>query len=349
MGRRLAHRRAQGTKSPVADPREVQRRRLATRMAGGLMLAGALLAAEPVLQDTNSTRVAANAVVMVVLLCSASLVQVVGPRLSPWAFVVPEAIGIAAISTAGTFGPPGNGAPPTALTYVWIVLFAAYFWSSAHAATVVVMSSLASLEVLLSAGVDGTTLERWITTTVTFAMVAKIVTVMKRQQGVLMADLVKLSSLDDLTELPNRRSILQTMHALPSAAVLMIDVDRFKQINDAVGHAIGDDVLVEIARALARVIGRRGTVGRLGGEEFVVVLPDTEVENGTWVAEQLVLAVRALRVGTIRPTISVGVAWFGGARSCSEALRNADVAMYGAKAEGRDQVQAYATTRLTPA
>ena len=313
------------------------------------MLAGAMLAAQPVLQDTNSTRVAANAAVMAVLLCSALLVQIVGPLLTPWAFVVPEAIGIGAIAAAGTFGPPGNGAPPTALIYVWIVLFAAYFWSSAHAATVVVMSSLASLEVLLSAGVDSATLERWVTTTVTFAMVAKIVSVMKRQQGVLVADLMKLSSLDDLTELPNRRSILQTMHALPAATVLMIDVDRFKQINDTVGHAIGDDVLVEIGRVLARVIGRRGTVGRLGGEEFVVVLPDTELENGTWVAEQLVVAVRALRVGAISPTISVGVAQFGGVRTCSEALRNADAAMYDAKGNGRDQVQAYETTRLTPA
>ncbi|HTC70379.1 MAG TPA: GGDEF domain-containing protein, partial [Acidothermaceae bacterium] len=155
--------------------------------------------------------------------------------------------------------------------------------------------------------------------------------------------------LDDLTELPNRRSILQTMQALPSAAVLMIDVDRFKKINDAVGHAIGDEVLVQIGRALARVIGRRGTVGRLGGEEFVVVLPDTELENGTWVAEQLVLAVRDLQVGAIRPTISVGVAWFGGDYSSSEALRNADAAMYHAKANGRDQVQAYEGNQLTPA
>jgi diguanylate cyclase len=326
---------------------ERARRRHAARMTGGLMLAGALLAAQPVVQDTNATRVAANAAVMIVLLCTAAVVQVVGPALRPWAFLVPESIGIGTIAIAGIFGPPGNGAPPTGFIYVWIVLFAAYFWSSAHAAVVVSLSSLASLWVLASAGTNSSTLERWITTTVTLAMVAKIVLIMRRQQGLLVADLTRLSSLDDLTELPNRRSVLQTMNALTCAAVLMIDVDRFKHVNDSVGHAVGDEVLIQIGRAMTGVVGARGIVGRLGGEEFVVVLPDTELDKGTRIAEQLVVAVRAVRVGVVRPTISVGVAQFGGLRSCSTALRDADAAMYDAKTNGRDQCRTHQPAQTT--
>ena len=170
------------------------------------------------------------------------------------------------------------------------------------------------------------------------------------------ARLLELSSTDPLTGLANRRSFDQTMaKAWQDAAVtksrvalMMIDIDHFKQFNDAAGHLEGDRCLTIIARAIAEQV-RRGQdfAGRFGGEEFIVLLPDTRLDRAQEVAERVRTAIAALqlfhpgRSGRSFVSVSIGVAAMQpsapGATS-AKLIAAADEALYLAKAGGRDRV-----------
>lgn len=152
---------------------------------------------------------------------------------------------------------------------------------------------------------------------------------------------------DPLTGLPNRRGFLAHAEALlaasrrqgATAAVLLLDLDHFKAINDRFGHAAGDAVLQQAAAVLREVIRRADVPVRWGGEEFAVLLPFTSLADGAALAERLRLALRA-RVphpGGEAVTVSIGVAALGEG-SLAEAMREADRALYRAKAAGRDRV-----------
>ncbi len=164
-------------------------------------------------------------------------------------------------------------------------------------------------------------------------------------------ELRRLAAQDPLTGLANRRELerltrLELQRAARhghEVAVLVLDVDRFKAINDARGHQVGDVVLLELARRVRAVARGIDLVARLGGDEFVLVLPETGLEGGRAFAERLVAAVRAepVAVGSERltVTISIGVAAFPHhGRSYDALLTAADRALYAAKAGGRDQV-----------
>ena len=158
---------------------------------------------------------------------------------------------------------------------------------------------------------------------------------------------------DVLTTLPNRRALLDRVQELlldPQAtrrghALLMVDLDHFKAINDRGGHLFGDQVLVGVAHCLQRVAGSGNLVARLGGEEFVVLCPGIGRERARDLAEQLRAAVAAQifeNGGRREPvTISLGVAVFDGKAShdLSSWLGQADAAVYRAKAAGRDLVE----------
>ena len=163
------------------------------------------------------------------------------------------------------------------------------------------------------------------------------------------------ASMDPLTGLPNRRSLtteLEREHALarrgrPVFSVLLLDVDHFKGVNDARGHAAGDRVLQEIARRLRARARTSDVVGRWGGEEFLVVAPDTDVSGARILAEGLRAAIAETPMvvgsGRVRVTASVGVAAWE-RETVDELLGRADQALYEAKAAGRDQVVAVPAT-----
>jgi two-component system cell cycle response regulator len=165
----------------------------------------------------------------------------------------------------------------------------------------------------------------------------------------------RLSVTDSLTGTANRRA-LQTVLAREvqraqrfgrPLSVLLLDLDRFKQVNDRYGHRRGDEVLVQITRRIrSRIRTEIDTVARYGGEEFVLVLPETPEEGARAVAEKIRRGVRERALGRggsarIRMTVSVGTATFPrDGSTADELLRAADQAMYRAKAEGRDRVAA---------
>ena len=162
---------------------------------------------------------------------------------------------------------------------------------------------------------------------------------------------------DDLTGLHNRRHFDATLTGLLDAAakrreplsVLMIDIDFFKAINDKHGHDVGDAVLREFARRLKASLRGGDLVCRLGGEEFVAAMPDTDGEVAKLVAERVRARIasapmRAGRNGVIEAevTASIGVACFDGADDAAALLKRADAALYEAKRLGRNRVAAAA-------
>jgi len=153
----------------------------------------------------------------------------------------------------------------------------------------------------------------------------------------------RLSRTDPLTGLMNRRAFIDVISALDRPYVVaVLDIDRFKVINDTHGHAAGDAVLVEFSRELRRVFGRDAAVARLGGEEFGVILRDRAKEE-TIAAMDLVRAALATRTfdgegAPISVTFSAGVARGDGKIGYSVWLTHADKALYLAKAAGRNRI-----------
>jgi diguanylate cyclase (GGDEF)-like protein len=163
--------------------------------------------------------------------------------------------------------------------------------------------------------------------------------------------LATLASRDPLTQLLNARAYYQWCdHWLLGAArsgasctVLFVDLDHFKRINDERGHAAGDEVLKAVATTLSEALRRSDVLGRIGGEEFSIFLPDTEPQQGAEVAEKLRQAIEQLSLSfdgrALRVTASVGVAGAQAGRSSMSAIQQqADQAMYLAKAGGRNRV-----------
>jgi diguanylate cyclase (GGDEF)-like protein/PAS domain S-box-containing protein len=161
-----------------------------------------------------------------------------------------------------------------------------------------------------------------------------------------------LATTDALTGLANRRHFLDQMrlalarhqrHGTPTA-LLMIDLDWFKRVNDQYGHAVGDEVLQHCARTIASRLRRNDLLGRLGGEEFAILMPDTDVEGAREFAERVrQLAAgnpASTRTGEILVTLSIGVTCFQERdQNIDGILARSDQALYRAKHNGRNRVE----------
>ena len=171
-----------------------------------------------------------------------------------------------------------------------------------------------------------------------------------------LATAVEAATTDRLTHVANRPMLLATLYEEVERAarygrpltVAFIDLDLFKPINDTYGHEAGDVVLEGVAAVLRQSIRRSDIVGRYGGEEFVIVFPETTVDEATAVAEKLRILVSKQRftVGTdegIAVTVSIGLAGgHGQPLRVDDLLRDADAAMYAAKSLGRNQTYVFA-------
>ena len=164
-------------------------------------------------------------------------------------------------------------------------------------------------------------------------------------------ELERLASTDGLTGVLNRRHLDRTLaqefdryrryrHEL---AVVMVDLDEFKAINDQISHQVGDDVLRQVARILKGQIRHLDAVGRYGGDEFIVLLPETPLERAVEVAERIRQAIDEFEWHRIHPdakvTASVGVAVASAANDADALIEAADAQLYLAKASGRNTVR----------
>lgn len=164
-------------------------------------------------------------------------------------------------------------------------------------------------------------------------------------------ELEKLAVTDPLTGVWNRREIMGYLsheaersrrHRHP-LSVMMIDMDHFKKINDVYGHQTGDAVLIAASTVFTQHCRKNDEVGRYGGEEFLILLPDTTLAEAKSFAERIRHEIEMLQVQTsgethVETMCSIGVAQFNVAQSESELIRAADDALYRAKTNGRNQV-----------
>jgi diguanylate cyclase (GGDEF)-like protein len=187
------------------------------------------------------------------------------------------------------------------------------------------------------------------------------------------ADLIQKSLIDPLTQVLNRRGLYEELDReiarshryAEQLTVVLADLDHFKQLNDTYGHAVGDAVLIGVVRLMAGMLRRADTIARIGGEEFVLLLPHTSGREAAQLLERLRTAVSEFRLDalygvvfglgaedashvkrTLRITSSFGATVTGPSRNATAAqlLREADLALYDAKKDGRDRVSFYTET-----
>jgi diguanylate cyclase (GGDEF)-like protein len=164
--------------------------------------------------------------------------------------------------------------------------------------------------------------------------------------------LEELATTDPLTRVLNRRALAERLaiemdrarRYAADLAILLIDIDFFKRINDSAGHLAGDEVLRQVATRIQQAVRTVDIVARYGGEEFVVILPETSLTGASTFAERLRMGISAhefaVGEGIIRLTVSIGISTFPAANiaSADDFFARADAAMYRAKQDGRNQV-----------
>ena len=180
------------------------------------------------------------------------------------------------------------------------------------------------------------------------------------QKAAVYAEILKYASFDALTGLNNRRQFEMRLGQEVATArrnktdlsCIMLDIDYFKKVNDTYGHAVGDFVLSEIAKLIVHEIREYDIASRYGGEEFIILLPHTVLEDATNVAERIrhtvestildIQSVCEFECDNFNVTISMGVSQFDASYKTNEQLyKNADKALYRAKKSGRNRVMVY--------
>ena len=177
---------------------------------------------------------------------------------------------------------------------------------------------------------------------------------LEEQKNVLINSLKRLAYMDELTMLPNRRSFADTLQKTIAtvkrrnreSVLAVMDIDHFKVINDTYGHDIGDLVLKKMANIFVDCLREEDTVGRLGGEEFGCILPDTTTEGATIVFDRLRESVETHRFFIfdnyyLNITLSIGYTKVHPIQKPEEVLKFADIALYQAKNHGRNRIQVY--------
>ncbi|MFN8126838.1 MAG: diguanylate cyclase [Candidatus Nanopelagicales bacterium] len=165
---------------------------------------------------------------------------------------------------------------------------------------------------------------------------------------------------DPLTGARNRAGLLPFLReqqalarrAVQSCVLVMIDIDHFKQVNDRHGHLVGDHVLASVAQRLRSLTRSNDRLYRFGGEEFLLCMPQTDMDAGLTLAERLRSAVADTPVdggpdAQIGVTVSLGVTELAGSLTVEQSIDHADQALYGAKRAGRDRVEAWIPAEST--
>ncbi|GAB7191721.1 GGDEF domain-containing protein [Kineococcus sp. NUM-3379] len=202
---------------------------------------------------------------------------------------------------------------------------------------------------LLGAGADAAEVGQALGTVgLSLALLAHAVTWLRARLDFLLVELRLQATVDPLTGVLNRNGLARAGEAWRAehgaagqqAALLLLDVDHFKRVNDTAGHVAGDAVLARLGEVLRAGVPRGANVARLGGEEFLVVLPRARERQALFVAEELRVAASKAGGGDLPAfTVSVGVAAGHVVDDVDELYRRADGALYRAKANGRDRVE----------
>lgn len=252
------------------------------------------------------------------------------------------------------YGDPDSA---VAFFYLWLSVHSFYFLPWPRAAPQV---GFIAVDYAVSVWAIGTAFPalRYTITMLTTTVICALVALLRARVDVLVTSLAGVARTDPLTGLPNRRAydelidseIARADRTGDGLALVMADVDHFKRINDRFGHPVGDAVLQQVADHLRRSGRRADVAARVGGEEFVLVLPNTDAQGAVLVAERLRMSLRrSFAREPLQVTMSFGIASYPGDGSDAPALfQAADTALLAAKTDGRDRVVVYRGPLLGP-
>jgi len=296
-------------------------------------LLGLLLPHEAKVDTGNLVVVAAGSAALAVVLV------VAGGRLNDVGYSVVLGLGTVLISLAAVSNGERSGGPAgyDELYYLWVVFYAAYYFPRR---TLVLQVLLIAVSygvtlALIDPGPIGTS--RWLTVIGLVTGGAIVVRLLTEHVEQLMAELDEAASTDRLTGLANRRALEE--HYRREAArvartgepisLVLLDLNRFKHINDLYGHAAGDTALVGVAGRMRSILRATDVAARVGGDEFVLLLPNSDEENATAVAERLAESAAERYAGITPVGFCFGVATSeAGTESLDDLTRTADQALY---------------------
>jgi diguanylate cyclase (GGDEF)-like protein/putative nucleotidyltransferase with HDIG domain len=320
--------------------------RLMAKALAGLFGAGATLALLTVLlphpqraSELGLLIIVGNAYVVAGVLLSRAA------HLPGWALPVALAWGSTLITGVAYFS--GENPSPLVFFYLWIFLYSSYFFTKKQSAAQIAYVGVAYGALLLARPPSSGIPAWWLVGMGTLLVAAILIQTMRERVELLIAQLYDAARTDPLTKLSNRRGFRELLdldleRARRSDApmtVLVGDIDHFKEVNDRSGHHVGDAALQRVARLLER--GKRQIDGaaRVGGEEFALILPDTDSQGAFVIAERLRCDLREEFSGdTVAITISFGVASYPQhGETAASLLRAADEALYAAKESGRNR------------
>ena len=326
---------------------------LRAKILAGLFAAGATLALLTVVlphspRASNAgllTVIAVASIVAAVLYRGSSRLpaRVLGPVL---------ALGSTLITGVAYFS--GQTPSPLVFFYLWVFLYSAYFFTARQILWQVGYVGVAYLALLLARPPAGGAPAWWVVVMGSLAVGAGVVWSMRNRVESLIASLYDASRTDPLTRLTNRRGHREVLdlelerarRGAAPLALVMGDLDHFKEINDRCGHHVGDAALRRAAAVLLEGKRKVDVVARVGGEEFAIVLPNTDAHEAFGVAERLRALLREEFSGdTVPLTVSFGVTAFPEHGATAGALlRTGDEALYAAKGGGRDMTVIYSDT-----
>jgi diguanylate cyclase (GGDEF)-like protein/putative nucleotidyltransferase with HDIG domain len=321
----------------------------ANKTLGYFFIAGATLGMAALFMPGYPEADVAGLAVLVAVCFASGAVLYFGASRLPAATVPVALVGGILMITAGVYF-DGHGPSAAGLYYIWVGMLAFYFLSRLQAALVLGLMGTAYAAVLhVVPAVQPH--QRWLTTLGTAAIGGMLISYVRDRIRELVGRLTDAARTDPLTGLLNRRALEELFEVELDRAsrserplsVIVGDLDRFKTVNDRMGHQYGDRTLAALAQELDRWKRRIDFAARVGGEEFALLLPETDERGAFLVAERLRRATQRLfSDGPIKLTISFGVASFPDHGDDAEMLlRAADQALYAAKNMGRNRSVIY--------
>ncbi|HEV2769674.1 MAG TPA: diguanylate cyclase, partial [Solirubrobacteraceae bacterium] len=319
---------------------------LKARALAGLFAAGAPLALLPVLLP-HSPRTNELGLLLIVAdaYLVAALLHRLAERLPPRLLRLALAWGSLLITAVAYFS--AERPSPLVFFYLWVFLYASYFFSRRETAAQVAFVGVAYGALLTVAPPPTGVAAWWAVGTGTLLVAAILVVALRDRSEVLIGQLYDAARTDPLTELLNRRGFRELLDLELERArrsdgrttVVLGDLDHFKEVNDRSGHHVGDAALRRTARILEEGTRTVDAAARVGGEEFALILPDTDEDEALVTAERLRCRLqKEFACETVPVTICFGIAGFPAhGETAAALLRAGDGALYAAKAGGRNR------------
>jgi diguanylate cyclase (GGDEF)-like protein len=247
------------------------------------------------------------------------------------------------VSLALLFNGERNGGPAGGdeMYYLWVALYSAYFLGRLATAAHLALIAVAYAVTLAAVDPGSIAVSRWLSTVGLVVGSAVVVHLLSERVGRLVGELQVAARTDGLTGLPNRRAfeehfareVARATRTHRPFALLLADIDRFKELNDRHGHLAGDAALCELGRMLSAELRRNDVPARVGGDEFAVLLPEAAVEEARDIGSRLARVVtERMRAVGAPLSLSFGVAAFGNdGHTLDDLTRAADRALYAAK------------------